>query len=822
MKRASRTAVVIGVGLLAVLAAAGPAAADGRTLAAEDGGGGGLLGPWNVKSSEGVRLEKYELFGGGDTDFTDSAMRFLTGGLFALARTVVGACCWLIDWAYRFPIVDSLTSPAQHVSDAYRDRIVEPLGIVPLFLAWAFVFGLVLIMRGKVGRGAGEILLTLLICALSASTLVRPDYLLGYEGPIQQVQRAALEGAVITAKADHEPKQDKNDPCAAVLGPTRQVCENSPETKKAREAAKGAAAKKRAKKCEAIPGPAQETCKSEERAPAAEDVSEPITRTLTDVLVVQPYQLLQWGRTFDKSDPAYKTYKETIDYELDRSGCENVPGPAREYCGTGSGTVESGGPQRKKMEKQGEVGKQAAAYNEKLTWSRLLGALCVLVAVLVFALIILAMVVALVCAQFAAVCAAAVGLMALAWAVLPGPNRGAAWKWVGVFAAVSVVMFGIALFIPFLGIACKAVLTNNEHTVVVERLILLDGLAVAGLVGHRWMLRQASGLGQRFALRMRYAKVGGSHTLGEQAAATSMALASLGVGSASGSTANGGGLGLGRGFEGPWAAFQQRRAKLASGMATLADGAGTPGHPGAFLGQARDEARRALAPLSVPLRAAKNAWVGKPPDPGPHGSAGYGGPGGPTGGSPAGGGPVRPGGDGSPHGGAGSGGARTVIDGRTGEILSETSSREDADAQAPRETWQPVGERLRERVARTRGGRVALGAGRVAWHSTIGLPAAVERSRGKGSEYAQRVQRHVNHYQQVAAQWGVDSRAGAQRLANGARRVSAPINEADRWLASPGPRTPQRPNVYTYRDGEFGYQAPGSRRRRDGDGGDGS
>ncbi|MEU4969993.1 DMT family transporter [Streptomyces smyrnaeus] len=815
--RACSRGLVIGVGLIALVAAAGPAEANDRTLAAGDSSGGGLLGPWNVKSSEGVRLEKYELFGGGDTDFTDAAMRFMTEGLFALARTVVGACCWLVDWAYRFPIVDNLTSPAQHVSDAYRDRIVEPLGLVPLFLAWAFVFGLVLIMRGKVGRGAGEILLTLLICALSASTLVRPDYLLGYEGPVQQVQRAALEGAVITAKADREAKPDPNDPCEAALGPARQACQDSPEAKKAKKRAERAAAKKRAKKCEAVVGPSRETCISEERAPAAEDVSKPITKTLTDVLVVQPYQLLQWGRTFDKEDPAYDAYKKTIGYQPKDRDCDSVPKPFREYCNSGGGSPESGEPQRKLMDKEGEEGKAASAYNKELTWSRLLGALCVLIAVLIFALIILAMVIALVCAQFTAVCAAAVGLIALAWAVLPGPNRGAAWKWLGVFAAVSVAMFGIALFIPFLGIACKAVLTNNDSTVVVERLILLDGLALAGLVGHRWMLRQASGMGQRFAMRLRYAKVGGSHTLGEQAAATSMALASLGVGSAAG-TGTGGGLGLGRGYEGPWGSFQQRRAKLAAGMAALADGAGTPGHPGPLLGQARAEARRALAPLSVPLRAAKNAWVGKPPDSGPGGPAGPGAPGGPATG---GGGPLRPGGGRpGPHDGAAAGGVRTVIDGRTGEILSQGGEPEDVEGQAPQEMWRPVGERLRERVARTRGGRVMLGAGRVAWHSTVGLPAAVERSRGKSSEYAQRVQRHVDHYQQQATQWWGDTRAGSQRIADGARRVAAPVNEADRWLASPAPRTPpQRPNVYTYRDGQFGYQAPGSRRRREEDGG---
>ncbi|WP_405807707.1 hypothetical protein [Streptomyces sp. NBC_01187] len=833
MKRGSRATLVVLVGAVGLLAAsAAPASADERTLAAGNDGGG-LLAPWNVKTPEGERLEDYELTGGGD-GLGDSAMRFLLSGVFALARTLVGACCWLVDWAYRFPIVDKLASPAQQVSDAYRDRIVEPLGLVPLFLAWAFVFGLVLAMRGRVGQGAGEILLTLLICAISASTLVRPDYLLGYEGPVQQVQRAALEGAVITSKADGEPEADKNDPCALVVGGAREICEKSPETAKQQrqtaKAAEEAKAKKRARTCEVVVGPARQACLNDKRPPAAEDVSRPITRTLTDVLVVQPYQLLQWGRTFDKGKDGkdYKAYRATVGYEKPHSDdCDMVAGPAKEYCNSSGGSMESGAPQRKIMKQRGDEGKVAANYNETLSWNRVWGAVLVLLAAAIFGLLILAMVVALIAAQFAAVVAAAMGLLALAWAVLPGPNRGAAWKWLGIFAAVSVTLFGIAVFIPFLGIACKAVLTGGQDTVVVERLFLLDGIALAGLVGHRWMLSQASSMGSRFALRMRYARIGGSHLMGEHAAATGMALASLGVGhGGGGSSGLGGGMSLGRGLSGPLGDFQQRRAKLSAGIAALADGGGAVGHPGAFLGQARAEARRALAPVSVPLQAARHAWIGKPPPEDGLGGGGRGpGAGGP--GGPAGrGGPGRFGGGGGPAGhgpGAGpqgGGAVHTVIDGRTGEILSESEAQSGGPAEEEYEQWKPAGQRLQERMSRTRGGRVVLGAGKVAWHSTVGLPAAVERSRGKGSEYTRRVKRHVEHYSGVAEHWRRDSGAGARRMAEGARRVTAPIREADQWLASPAPRPrPERPNVYHYRNGEFGYQAPGSRRRveRDGD-----
>ena len=183
-----------------------------------------------------MNLSDYELTGGGD-GLADSAMRFLMSGLFAMARTVTGFSCWLVDWVYRFPVITNLSGSAQHIADAYAKHVVTPLGLAGVFTAWAFAFGLFLVARGRAARGFGEILLTLLIAAIAATSIVRPDVMLGYNGPLQQSQRAALEAAAITTQSTGSQKPDPNDPCSLISGAAKTACEQSSLPKEAKKAA---------------------------------------------------------------------------------------------------------------------------------------------------------------------------------------------------------------------------------------------------------------------------------------------------------------------------------------------------------------------------------------------------------------------------------------------------------------------------------------------------------------------------------------------------------------------------------------------------------
>ncbi|MFI1169180.1 hypothetical protein ACH4UM_37875 [Streptomyces sp. NPDC020801] len=747
--RAAGTVIAI-TALLLVVASVPSFAAD------NSGSSGGLLDPLNVKTSEGATLDHYELTGHGDDSVTGTVLNFLTSGTFAISRTITGFACWLVDWAYKFPVLDKLTGPAQTVADSYQRQIIGPLGIAGLFTTWAFVFGLIMIMRGRSARGAGEILLTLLIAALAATTTVRPAMLLGYNGPVQQTQRAALEAADITANGSDTSKA--NDPCNLITGPAQDACRKSAETTSPKDEAK-----QRKQQCAVIQGPAKDACLSGTRYLTSAAVSGPITRTLTDTLVVQPYMLLEYGEVIDKDSPLYKVHKviltrswETASPEVVKT-CSLIDGEAKKYC------LKSGkqsAPPEQQFSKLGDEGKAVSDYMSKPTWSRFIGAVAVLIATLILCLVVISMVLALFAAQFGCVIAAVCAGAVLAWSLLPGPNRAVLWKWLGTFASAAVVLFGIAVFIPAFGIAARAMLADSQ-TPLLERLVTLDGLAVTALAGHRVMLRKGRDLGQRIADRMRYARIGGSTTMDSNAAATAAALSSL----------NYGGTGGGSGAH---LSFMNRHAGLASSLRSLGDSTGLVGHPGAFLAEAGAEGRRALAPVALGLRTAHAALIG-PKRPRQEIT------------------PVGP--DGRP--------LPRLIDGRTGRVIDNSD-----------QGVIPYGARLEAGLRRTRGGRILVRASKLGYYSTVGLPATWTRARRATSELStelnQEFGRQSAHYRRAAAEWRTDTREGVHEATTPVRRgyqaVAGPIQRANRmrtwqqtWLDEHGrPRyqaAPPRPGT---------------------------
>ncbi|MET8508722.1 hypothetical protein ABZV60_29395 [Streptomyces sp. NPDC004787] len=576
------------------------AASAGEALAADGtgAGDGGILGPLNVPSSEGVPLDRYELDplpSGADfpnpagaatgsvmemDDFGDQVRRFLGSGMFAFARTVTGFSSWLIDWVYRFPVIEKLTGPAQTLSDAYERQIIGPLGLAGLCLAWAFVFGLVLVIRGRVARGAGEILLTLLIAGIAATTAVQPAVLLGYDGPVQQAQRAALEAATITAHSGST-TPSASSPCDAIAGPARTLClHNQAKTRP------GPPAKPdRTKQCAGVAGPARDTCLTGERPLNAADVSKPISDTLTDTLVVKPYMLLQYGQVIDKNSPLYAVHLKSITppappSEKAREECRLIKGPAYDYCLAKDATWTNRATEFKKLGPDGEA---VYAYMRTNEWDKVIGAFLVLVAALILALVVILLAVALITAQFGCVIAAVGTVVVFALALLPGPGRGVLWRWCGYLAGSMLVLFAVAVFIPLFGVGARAVLADSNSSLI-ERLVVLDALAVTAIVLQRRIIQGSRAFGQRFAQRMRYAKVGGSHMMDQSAAQTAAAFSALGYGTGTG-------------------------AGVLPAHAALLGGSGS------FASEALAEGRRALAPLALGARAAHTLLIGPPRQP---------------------------------------------------------------------------------------------------------------------------------------------------------------------------------------------------------------
>ncbi|MFD8342256.1 hypothetical protein [[Kitasatospora] papulosa] len=729
-----------------------------------------LLAPLNIRTSEGIPVDGYELSanGGSIVSLKSQALAFVLSGLFTITRVFVGLACWSVEFAFRFPLLRMLSGPAQKVSDSYESAVIDTLGLKGLLLGWAFVFGLVMMMRGKVGKGLGEIVLTLVIAALAASAFVRPDYLLAEQGPLVATHEAAAEVAQLTVNSySWGGKIASAGPCSNMSGGAERKCLE----------------------------------REEDRPVSSTEVARPIQESVTNALVVKPYMLLQYGRILDPAKAsdkkAYAVHLRLVsgNYLTVEDGrddpCEQIDGPAKEFCESdghqrdavlppltpGNALLETPSPVLTEedqqlaaaltdMEKAGPVGKAAAEYAEKPTWWRAGGAVLLLIAALLICAMLLSAVIVLLGTQAADVAAAAAGVVAFVLGMLPGPSRQAVWKWMAVFAISMLSTFAICMFIPFFGIAVDAILTAGPD-LMIERILLLDVMALVGLALHRRLLAGVTSFGNRMAMRMRYAKVGGSHLPGD----TSELGAALAMHS-------GGQGGIGGGLLGGTSSAAPRllgmRHGLLNTLAAMSDGAGMPIDGGRLLGEAAAEGRRGIAPLMLglaggrlALRGAYGALIGRRPKEEDesvrllrhiaHGQRpGPGGAGAPGSSDTAGGGPGGPGGaDGG-----------MVVNKKTGEVLHDPTSDRPL-----------IGARVHRRAMRFRGYRIVSRTARVGYGATVGAPRHIKTGARKTSEVTQDAQTQLrvvaNQVREDAGEWASAGRATAAGIDHVSQRAAA-------------------------------------------------
>lgn len=758
---------------------------------------GDLLAPLNIYSSEGVPINGYDLnaSGGSIVAFKTQALAFALSGLFTLIRLLVGLAGWAIEVAFRFPLLKLLTKPAQKVADTYDTVVVDTLGIKGLLLAWAFVFAGFMIVRGRVGRGLGEMFLTLLIGAFAASALIRPDTLLGPDGPLGQSQQVAAEVAQQSVNSyDWGGKLASYDPCAGMAGNAEIKCEE-------REG----------------DGPVSST-----------EVARPIQDSITNALIVKPYMLLQYGRILDPAkDSDRKAYAVHLKWVTGgylpsstpsgktKDACDLIHGPGKKYCerdtddkGTAgalpgltpggelldaSNAIVTDEDQAfaaflADMKKAGPVGKSCAAYAEKPTWWRVGGAFLLLIAALFICGMLLSSAIVLLGTQGVCAAAAAVGGVTFVAGMLPGPARQSVWKWLSVWGIAVLAVVGICAFIPFFGIAIDATVTNGPD-LMVERILLIDVLAIAGAAGHRRLLTGMASFGRRMAMRMRYAKVGGTHMPGD----TSELGAALAMNSPAAMGGYGAGLRAFTGGGGGRFGMLGTRQRLMGALTSLFDGAGMPVDTGGILADATAEAGRGLAPLTAAaavgslgarLGAKGAGWllIGRRPDkeqlakwrkPTADGDPNTGGPsdggGGGDGGSD-GTGPRRPSGPSDRY----RNEQGQVVDRNTGQVLHDQNSDRTL-----------LSTRAHNRLVHFRGYRILHRGGRAAYGATVGLPANVRRARSGGSRYSQDARQQVRV-------WGNTVREDGRAWGDSGRHVARVLRENTDDSGGTGPFTGRR------------------------------
>lgn len=142
-----------------------------------------------VIDRHGNTLDAY-YFDSGYSGMTDSISHgdvklatMVADWIFSLNRMIVWVACWLLGVSINFGVADALLGPVAQVAQGYQNNVVDRFGFVTIALMLCvFWFGLSA-LRGRVGKGAGEILLSFVLAAISGVVLAAPaDTVLGDDG----------------------------------------------------------------------------------------------------------------------------------------------------------------------------------------------------------------------------------------------------------------------------------------------------------------------------------------------------------------------------------------------------------------------------------------------------------------------------------------------------------------------------------------------------------------------------------------------------------------------------------------------------------------
>lgn len=98
----------------------------------------------------------------------------ITNVLFSWNTFIVRVGLGIINWALDFQFVRVLMGPAQRVSDAYQNQIVDRSGLAPLFLFLCAFWAAMMAFTGRFGRGAAELGTSLLILGVAAAFWTNP------------------------------------------------------------------------------------------------------------------------------------------------------------------------------------------------------------------------------------------------------------------------------------------------------------------------------------------------------------------------------------------------------------------------------------------------------------------------------------------------------------------------------------------------------------------------------------------------------------------------------------------------------------------------
>lgn len=210
--RHPRWAQALALTLLVVVLVGQPMAAHAVTVV-------NPLVPGDLTDSYGIPLSNYAelpIDKGGITDPIKAMVSGLTAFFWAIHLALVSWMIWLCDWLLKFEWLNLLVVPFTTMAERVQEFLTR-IGWIPMALTVAAAVGGVMLVAGKVGKGAQEMFVAVVVSLLATGVLANPVASITTAGGAMDKAReygGSLSALVVSENFDDA--LNVTDPAAAI------------------------------------------------------------------------------------------------------------------------------------------------------------------------------------------------------------------------------------------------------------------------------------------------------------------------------------------------------------------------------------------------------------------------------------------------------------------------------------------------------------------------------------------------------------------------------------------------------------------------------
>ena len=196
-RAAGRLGVLATGVLLLITGNTAAAAAAGRPMAADEQmhKGGGPFSWIEITDSNDIEIWMYglSLDDGGITEISRAFWAMLTELFWNIYQALVNLSIWFVDWVMSLGWLNVVASPILAIGDAVHE-LVDRLGLVPALLTITAIVAVIAMARGRWATGIFDLGLSLVIAAIATGVLAQPVAMVaGADGWIAQTHTGGMQ-----------------------------------------------------------------------------------------------------------------------------------------------------------------------------------------------------------------------------------------------------------------------------------------------------------------------------------------------------------------------------------------------------------------------------------------------------------------------------------------------------------------------------------------------------------------------------------------------------------------------------------------------------